>query len=278
MSPKAFITKLRNYLKNNQICIFIYSLFFFWKDDSQLDYFYLKFKMILSRNVYKIKQSNIVFYLPYFQTDYIQKRIIANNDFYEKDRLEFIFIKWKNGLIGKAIQNNIVLDIGANIGNHTLYFLSHFPKCRVICFEPIKDTFKILERNIELNHFSQRTSLYNKAIGASKGRASIEFYNPLNIGSTSILENQRGNIDIITIDELSFNENVSFVKIDVEGFEKNVIDGMINTIKKYHPFIMIEIRHCYFSNIKAILSSENYKYFELENNPEMGNYLFYVEA
>jgi FkbM family methyltransferase len=141
-----------------------------------------------------------------------------------------------------------MIDIGANIGTTTLamsrYISSNF---YIHSFEPVY--YFILERNIQQNNIEDKVKLYNFGLGAEnqilKG-GMIDFSLKNNYGFTRIDnleipdENDKYIILINTLD--SFNiENVSFIKIDVEGYERKVLDGAINTIIKYLPTILIEI-------------------------------------
>lgn len=212
------------------------------------------------------------FYLPMYKTDYIQQRILTERKYYEKGNLDFICKKWENGKVGIDIKNGCVLDIGTNIGNHTLYFFNEVGISKAFCFEPIDSTFDILRKNIELNHLEEKVVLRNVAVGESEGLSSVKFYDKENIGSTQITTNENGNIPTISIDSLHIKDNVKLVKIDVEGFETNVIRGAIKTIEKYKPYIMIEIQNENFYYIKSELSKFGYDYMNLEGI----NYFFFV--
>lgn len=213
--------------------------------------------------IYSIPNLKAKFYLPLFKDDFIQQYIIYNKTYFEHDKLQFITQKWCNGLIGREIKNNILLDIGSNIGNHTLYFVLECDAKLVHCFEPIKSTFQILETNTKINKISNRVCLHNVAVGKCNGTATIEHYERENIGGTVLKEENKGDISVVSIDELGINDNICLVKIDVEGFEKNVIDGMIQTIKKCHPYIMIEIQERNFQYILNILQSFDYSFIHL---------------
>lgn len=89
---------------------------------------------------WKLKKSTLIFklptgdsiYLPRYRTDYIQRLIFQKNNFYEFKTLDRIAKLFKR----RNIPCNCVLDIGANIGNHTLYFARHLQSKHVYSFEP----------------------------------------------------------------------------------------------------------------------------------------------
>ena len=69
-------------------------------------------------------------------------------------------------------------------------------------------------------------------------------------------------INISTLDELNLIPEI--IKIDVEGYESEVLEGSLNTIKKYKPFLMIEINEVSVKKVQEFLSSCNYKIFEYD--------------
>lgn len=227
----------------------------------------------LKRNGYIFKSSAIKpsFYLPLYKKDYIQQRILTEGTYYENDNLAYICKEWNNGIVSQNIAGGCILDIGANIGNHTLFFFFECGIKRAFCFEPIESTYNILKRNVEINGLSQNVTLVKSAVGASKDTASMTFYDKSNIGSTQITLDKTGDIPVVSIDSMHIEDDIKLVKIDVEGFEKGVIDGSIETIAKYKPYVMIEIQPDNFDYISNKLSEMEYKYIQLTGI----NYFFY---
>jgi FkbM family methyltransferase len=271
------MTAFHTFLKNNPFCIKVYS-FLRWHE--RFDSFIKKIRGYqLKKSGYILfdKKSSTKFFLPNYQKDFIQKFIFEKKSFFEKSYLDLITKKWRNGIIQKTITSKCVLDIGCNIGNHTLYFLNVCNSPKVYCFEPLKSTFSILEKNIELNDLRERAVLMNVGIGAHNAQGSISFYDENNIGSTSIKEDSSGNISIISIDELNIQDSIGLIKIDVEGFELEVIKGALATIKKYKPFIMIELRHRYKKEIENTLCSIGYQYSIINEDPKFNDCLFYPD-
>ena len=218
------------------------------------------------------------FYLPYIRTDGIQLSIYGKKNYYEYELLNYICNKWGNGVIAGLLRSKVTLDIGANIGNHTLYFLNECKAKFVYCFEPAQDTFKILERNIIINKLEGRTYLRNAGVGNSMGFASISNSKPHNTAYTQIELSEKGSIEVVSIDGLNIRESIGFVKIDVEGFELAVINGMKETIKSNSPFIMIEIWKSNFDEIFSILEGFGYQYKLLEESSENVECLFFPSS
>ena len=219
-------------------------------------------------------KNGIKIYIPYYKTDLIQKEIANTKNFYEVEILNTIFKQASFYTLKKGI----FLDIGSNIGNHTLYCFSNDLIQFAYCFEPVQDTFQILQKNISINNLQNKVKLFNVGVGESQGKAQIKSYNINNTGSSQLKISSEGNIPIISIDDIKFEQDISFVKIDVEGFELNVIKGMLNTIKTHKPTIFIEIRNQFFNEINKYLQDIGYKYIKINNEDdnEICNYLFFT--
>lgn len=212
-------------------------------------------------------------YLPYYKNDLIQKEIANTKDFYEVGMLDSLLNK---GVLD-SLKKGIFLDIGSNIGNHTLYFFQRAYIQSAYCFEPVQDTFQILQKNITLNNLQDKTKLFNAGVGEKEGMAQIKNYNTNNTGLSQLKICNEGSIPVIAIDNMTFEGNISFIKIDVEGFELNVIKGMLNTIKKHKPIIYIEIRKVFLDEIHKHLQSFGYRCLKLDEDDDsndINNYLF----
>lgn len=172
-------------------------------------------------------------------------------------------ITWENDLfeiIGKYIRpNTTIIDVGANIGTHTVGILNKYLKdylkngvdisdTHVVAVEPQPFIFDILKHNVNNNDTPVKKTLLN--CGFSNEACTVY----MNMPDYSTCENPGGygiqfnripsdkstRVDVITLDSLNF-ENVSFMKIDVEGHEVQVIKGALETIKKYRPVMIVEI-------------------------------------
>jgi FkbM family methyltransferase len=184
------------------------------------------------------------FFLVYLLGDYIPESIVKSGVFYEID-----FLRMLKKLY---LHNGVVIDCGANIGNHTLYFAG-IMSSRVIAFEPQPINFRILEKNIEINSLKKLVFIRNLALSDKKGNIDIAMAVENNYGTftsdISYVEKSRGvssfekfNVTVSTLDDelRDLNRSVSILKIDVEGMEMSVLKGAVNTIKKYLPIISVE--------------------------------------
>lgn len=207
---------------------------------------------------------NALVYVPDFPLDYIQRTIVETGNFYEIADLLYLD-QYLN-------TDSIILDVGANIGNHTIYWGKRTNVKKIYAFEPIKSTFNKLQKNIEINGLEKRTKIFNIGIGSSNSKASIDVYDPANCGGSSIQIDSNGDLEIRTIDSLNITEDyINLIKIDTEGFEYDVLKGGINTIKRYRPLIYSEIDEENKQKVFELLSDLNYK---LQPQVKSTNYLF----
>lgn len=132
-----------------------------------------------------------------------------------------------------------VLDLGANLGNHTVVF-STYTSCTVHAFEPQPLIFDILETNVRSNNV---TNVKTYPFGASNVDATFQmnadYSVPENHGAFRICDEGSITIQCKPVDSLHLS-NVGFVKIDVEGHEFEALQGMKETLKSCPP-LMIEI-------------------------------------
>lgn len=162
------------------------------------------------------------------------------------------FGEYEERLWNKALTllNNprTVIDIGGNIGYFSLYFANKLPNAKFHCFEPIPNTYTYLEKNLQINN-SKNIAAYN--IGFTNKKQAIEmFYNPEGSGGSSMRDllgascTKKITCEFATLDDFVREnniDNIDFIKCDVEGAEKFVFEGAINTIKKHKPIIFSEM-------------------------------------
>ncbi len=140
------------------------------------------------------------------------------------------------------VKNEIVIDIGANIGDSTLYFCINGAK-KVIALEPYPYTFSIAKRNILNSPFKDKIELINAGYGKD-GIIKIDTSFIPN-ASSDIKENDNGvPIPIFSLKTLIFKYNIDegILKMDCEGCEYNILNEDIETIRK---FKMIQIEYHY---------------------------------
>lgn len=223
-----------------------------------------------------IKGKKSLFYLPLIKTDEIQRCIFFGRRYYENDYLDYLCDKWHNGVIGDNLRGGILLDIGANIGNHSLYFLLERGAKYAYCFEPAKETFDILKKNMDINHLENCTKIFNAGVGAGSGSACISMSKEKNTAYTQISLNEEGDVKVIAIDDIGIKEKINFIKVDVEGFELEVIKGMIKTLEKDKPIMMIEIWTKNLHEIHSVMDPMGYQFELMEDRGYQADYICYV--
>lgn len=158
---------------------------------------------------------------------------------YERNELAAL----KDFLICNHMIGGCLIDVGANIGNHTISLIDLFEQ--TISFEPNEKTFKLLELN--LAPFEGAIAV-NKALGSKNETAYMEI-NQTNRGASFITQKPTATeVDVTTLDSFSKEHDlfstagrpVPVIKIDVEGHELNVLEGADQFIRAYHPVIVFE--------------------------------------
>ena len=204
------------------------------------------------------------FYVPNYPIDHVQSEIVDNNNFYEIDLLEKLQLYIK--------KNAVILDIGANIGNHSVYWAVRSDAKKIYSFEPVEDFFKILKRNVEINRVNNKVKIFNIGLSDQKINGSISHYDPTNIGGTAIKQDLNGNLALDKLDNIKIEEDtIDFVKIDVEGHELEVLKGAKETLLKYKPVISLEIFSENKTKVHEYLTKLGYR---LETSFTSANYLY----
>jgi FkbM family methyltransferase len=158
-------------------------------------------------------------------------RHIAIDGRYEREEIDFILDRFRERIAGRT-----VLDIGANIGNHTLAFAE--AGARVIALEPHPITFELLRLNTRSQ--SNVTALN---VGASDRSARLKAVAPAgNAGGCSIGDGpgEEVELEVQPVDELAELNEVVLVKIDVEGHEEQALRGMERLLREQAPLIVFE--------------------------------------
>ena len=200
------------------------------------------------------KQYSI--YLPNVDIDYIQKKISTELQPYEQEMLQDIQANVSAG--------DLVLDVGANIGNHTLY-LAAIAECKVTSFEPNVSLIEALRRSVEINKLGERVTLMPFGVGHAAGQGHFAAIMEENLGGQSI-DIGEGDIRIVALDELEFPERVRLIKIDVEGMELPVLEGAVGLINKDRPLIYVEcINADHYKTISTWMESHGYVYWDTFN-------------
>lgn len=167
----------------------------------------------------------------YFRQDAYIGQSLLNYGEYNPDETECIV-----ALAAKAGRDKLVLDIGANIG--VISQALEYHGFKVEAFEPQREVHALLKKNIQ-------GPAHNVALGAAAGSATmpkVDYAKPNNFGGIAIgMASAEGTIEVElrTLDSYNF-QNVGVIKIDVEGFEEQVLRGGVETIQRCKPFLYLE--------------------------------------
>ena len=145
------------------------------------------------------------------------------------------------------IKNKDIIDAGAFTGDTSLPLSKRTTK-NVYAFEPFKDSFEILKKNISDNNIENIIPV-NRSLGNINGERSLFLSgnNVQGITSDATLRSYDNEIKVqeTTIDTFVEENNleVGFITIDVEGAEMNLLEGALNTIKTQKPLLYISMYH-----------------------------------
>lgn len=140
-----------------------------------------------------------------------------------------------------------IIDIGANFGYHTLLF-SRECNGNVYAFEPQIQNFELLEENVKLNKV-KNVILHNDACGDQNCEIKMPVFYcnySINMGDITPNVNISDYFNIsksIILDEYNFSDKIDLIKLDVQGWEKKVLVGAINLLKKHKPILIVEFEY-----------------------------------
>ncbi|TWH28751.1 MULTISPECIES: FkbM family methyltransferase [unclassified Aminobacter] len=197
--------------------------------------------------------------LPHKDTDYIQRKINQDASPYELGMLL--------DMVGRLSTDDMVLDVGANIGNHSL-FLAAAVGCKVHAFEPNVELCDALRESIARNKFDAKIIVHCVGVGKEPAKARFANTQESNLGAQSLAVERGGvgEIDVIRLDDVAFDEPIRAMKIDVEGMELAVLEGAAKTIRRDRPTLYIECQtEQDFIQVQAWLAPYGYCYWETFN-------------
>jgi FkbM family methyltransferase len=180
------------------------------------------------------------------RTDRITQTILADGQY-----------EWaETAIVGQLLRaGSVAIDVGANIGYYTsLFHLLAGSRGLVHSFEANPFTAALLKMALQQNNWNA-VRINNVAVGNKPGRMSVKAMNlaeamaddSLNLGGWMLRESEEGDwdIEVTTLDKYVKDnkiEKVHFLKVDVEGFELKVIQGADTLIRKFKPYLLLEMR------------------------------------
>lgn len=213
----------------------------YWKIAKKIGFVILigdEHKSIHSSHLKKYITSTSIYYLPkYAYQDVVRKEIIKNRIF-DKD----VFDLSKK----YTTSNSIVIDAGANYGQMSILYSKLYNDVEVYSFEASKYIYDILVKNVELNSKNIKTihcalsDVTDEKYLAAPSLKKYGTYGSLDLEISNNKDNSNDKILIQQIDDFDFKKKISFMKVDVQGWDLKVLNGSINTIKKNRMPIIFE--------------------------------------
>lgn len=264
-----------------------------------------KIKITLKKNLpnsfFKIirftADRTILKILPVFFNFKVRKftRKITKDIFYGEGKKFFLILNPENGyldayiyahglyephivreLINNINEGDTCIDIGANIGHHAIIMAQIVGvNGKINAYEPIPFIRTQMEESIALNNLKNVT-IIPEALSNKEGELILNV-NVGNVAGSSFVNKEDGNqglsINTRTLDSYNYSK-ISFIKLDVEGFEYSVLQGAEKTISSLHPVVLFEYSPTYYKKNSATDSKDillffkkyNYKLIDLEDN------------
>ncbi|MBC6112157.1 FkbM family methyltransferase [Pedobacter fastidiosus] len=224
-----------------------------------------------------------------------RKILLDSKSFHSMWLMYNYIVDWEEfNLIKDYIKaDHTVLDVGTNMGYYTVW-ISKFigQNGQIHCFEPDSSNFKKLKQNAEINNLVKTAKLNNIALSDTNGfipfTLGLDGQNHINLDQS----NKSVNVDTKKLDTYAEENNIeqiSYAKIDVEGFEYSVLKGAVNLLNnKKIDIIQLEINNTVenstnnVDDILHLLANHNYilsgyntgekKLFPITYTPSRENY------
>ena len=251
-------------------------------------------KFLTNRDIRKLKKSLIYYCLFRIIRNFLSKNIILNIYNFKvygsinKNKTSYFLLKkcefgdyHELNTIKKISDKYKILffDCGCNYGFYSLYVASLSSKNKIISVEASKKTLEELNKNLNLNNFSN-IYFYNNAISDADDKI-INFNESEKDWESSITHqnynsNESSIVNSIKIDTLVKNFELEkykiIIKLDIEGNEMSGIRGSLDLIEKSSPLIIIEFSKYIFNNkdnieyLKNFLDRYDYSIYDTNNN------------
>lgn len=169
-------------------------------------------------------------------------------------------------------ENDIVIDVGAHIGIFSTFAAFYAKKGLVYSFEPLKENFYLLEKNVKINKL-KNIKFFNKGLGKKQKFVKLYIFENKASNSTKIFEN-KNNYVLICLVELKkiidkINKKINLLKIDCEGCEYEVLFNLPSSYFEKIDKIVLEFhdinKKYNYKTISAHLRKMNFKVIIVKN-------------
>lgn len=200
--------------------------------------YYKKF-YIEAHNIYvRIKSENYSFI--YRSSDYDDLNMMF------RENLAFWESKSRKIFSQLSKTSNVVFDIGSYSGIYTLLAAKSNDDVKTYSFEPNPELFKVLSKNIKINRL-KNSKIEALAFDENEGVATLYINHEINTSVASLINNSNkgGSFQVTktTLDSFVTREKITTIdlmKIDVEGYEINVLKGSLKSLTDFQPIILME--------------------------------------
>ena len=216
---------------------------------------------VLGQNIFIYEFNNLKIIINLNEP--MDQLIFFHNE-YEKLQMNFLIQKIAE------IKPHFFLDIGSNSGIYSLTVGDQFSKIKVLAFEPIKKTRSIFKKNVSLNKKNKNVKLYPFGLSDKSKNLLVKAQiknGHIQKGGFGVANNNEDTTSLHTEyapfkrgdDLLKIKNKIVFVKIDVEGHEINVLEGMLKILKRNKVFLQIEIFDRNFKKTNLLLKKNNFR-------------------
>lgn len=254
------LRRLFRYAMAEQILIFFFTKFRLAKKLVPPEYLYKpkSYRMAMRDGItYRFDLSNVIDHSLYFFNRYFTPMQL------------FRLIK----------SDTVIVDIGSNIGTAALHAAATAKNGMVYAYEPDSANYSSLRENMSLNHFENIVTI-QKALGEIPTRSKLFKVNRFNNGMNRILPEGSPVQDFEIIEVSTLDEEmkrlkpirIDLIKIDVEGYELNVLKGARQVLEQFHPLLVVEVVDVNLKNngqssaeVIEFLKLFGYKFMDLKN-------------
>jgi FkbM family methyltransferase len=158
-----------------------------------------------------------------------------------------------------------VLDVGSNVGLTAIAFDQFVPEGRIFAFEPSPRNYECLRKNLAENDCG-RVEAINKAVGRESGEVTFFDTRLFGAGSFAVRDNaqiavkhhaeDRTKVPCVSVDDFVARRGigrVDLIKVDVEGFEIEVLEGAEKTLAAHEPIVILEFNsYCFITHTQTL--------------------------
>lgn len=188
------------------------------------------------------------------------------------------YFEWRNIVIAQTVlqdKSGGIVEVGANIGTETVSFCDIAKKFNqtVLAFEPLQMNSYWIKKLRDFNGYDHLT-LMECLVSDYLGKAGFKVPEGNNSGSGHIAEDsdeKTETYDVVTLDSVVTNSDTSIIFVDCEGFEFQILQGAINTLKQQKPVLVLEVNPKLLKQRGHVTISEFYNYID-----SIGYNCFYI--